>query len=509
MPEDAKTNTILSDIADSARDSFVYAPARQPPRGGESEGSTTAPGTGGMAQLAESTIRQALGWRYRPGDVRGFSAALARAFSLSVDQEGRVSWKWTPQTYAVQADMGEITGAQASILEQARVTIEYIVPLVDGLKPLRVDSDADDIHRVTSIIRMKLKTILSELGRIGGPRVHRVDLVFEELLGLPIVKFMATTGTTTGADDRTVGARKSKDGKGGATAFDKKSDRWSPVLIPDRAEWEAQLRQLDLATPGGKKKAYSLLRQLTEEFGLKPNLANTVEEERLLTNAEIIIDSVIALRTAWIGKRDFFDRRNTSKRYLGTQLVLLSRQLSVVAESVREAYAAMDSVFFGPNEREATDIHFINFERSATDCKEIPGSETDVAPLTMGDLLDWVETFAAQEGPQLLQEGGKDGVLAFRATLARLTKWIAAAHDFSRDGDKERKGKAPASFFTSRVQRALGEIEKQLQTTSQLARGISRAIRPSAEDGLDIDDLPSRSGARVSRVGPERNGDCK
>lgn len=444
----------LVDTSETVRDIFTYPPAAPGAPSGDGAAVTTSL-PGGTGRLAEETIRQALGWRYRPTDVRGFQAAIDRSFSLEEDDEGRVKAKWTPQTYAVQADMGEIIGAQASILEQTRVAVDYVLPLVEGLEPLRVDSDDEDTNAVITLVTSKLNAIKTELARVGGPRVQKLDLAYEELLGFPVVKYV--------------------DGA------------WKEHAIKDSDDW---LHQVKTSKRNDNKTPYSLLHQLTEEFGLLPGLANTVEEERNLTNALIIVDSVIGLRTAWIGKRLYFDRSDTTKdRFLGTQLVWISRQLEVVAESVRDAYTAMDSVYFGPQEREATDIYYVKSNGA--------NKAAGLAPITVADLLEWVYSFATIEGPQLLQDAGKDGVLALRSTVTRLEELVEAAHEYCHEGH----GPAPCSFFNARVENALCGIEHQLEQVLKRAERISRAARPSAHQGRYIADLDVPESLRVEWIG--------
>ena len=447
IPVSEATAAAIRHAAETSQDAFTYQRGESINDGSSGYSSGPIVGTSGnINQIAQETIRQALGWRYRSDDVRGFSAAINRAFSLTENEDGLVEWAWKPQTYAIQADLGEITGAQASIFEQAKVAINFILPLLDGLQSLRADSDEDDIEAVTGIIRLKLNAILTELGRVGGPRVQRVDLVFEELFGLAMPE------------------------------------------IKDSGIWLRLLKKGDV-----EQSAYSLLRQLGEELGLDPELANTVEEERDYTNYLIVIDSVVALRTAWEGKRKYFNRNGASETFLGTQLVWLSRQIEVVAELVRASYVAMDSVNFGAQERQATDIEFVNFGEG----------QQPQAAITVGDLLDWVETFATQEGPQLLQEGGKDGVLAFRSTVARLEQWVEAASKFSESTDKERQAHAPRSFFTVRVSRALCEIANQLAATERRTDGITRSVRSSDSKLVKIAKLPPPQRLKVHVVAPE------
>lgn len=475
-----KATKALGHSAAAEQDQFTYS-AAETNRIYDTASTSGGPGTGSLTQLAQDTIRQALGWRYRTGDVKGFSAAITRAFTLTTDEDGLVDWTWTPQTYAIQADLGEITGAQASIFEQAKNIINYVLPLLDGLQALRTDSDTQDITAVTGIVRMKFNAMLTELGRTGGPRVQRMDLLFEELLGLPIMQ------VTTGGES---------------------SGQWTPFPVGDSEEWLSQLsamdhRDLPQSQPGSvfeskkvhkRTNAYSLLRQLGDELGLDAQLANTVEEERDFTNYMIIVDSTIGLRTAWIGKRKYFYRFGPTPTFLGTQLVWLSRQIEVVAEAVRTAYAAMDSVYFGPQERQATDIYF-----TSEDATLHPNVKLREAAITVGDLLDWVETFATQEGPQLLQEGGKDGVLSFRATVKRLEEWVEAAARFSEAGPGH--GHAPRSFFTTRVSRALREIELQLDATAARTDGITRSTRSTESDFTEIANLPKPLTSHVRGMG--------
>ena len=147
-------------------------------------GSSSSSGNGITAttRTAKQTIRDVLGWRYRTDDAKGFLAALNKSFSLK-EVEGHIEWNWKAQSYMVQADMGEITGAQASVYKQASVALENALPLLDGLTPLRTDADAEDINAMRAIVRTEMTELVSELGITGGPRVQRVDLFFEKLIG--------------------------------------------------------------------------------------------------------------------------------------------------------------------------------------------------------------------------------------------------------------------------------------------------------------------------------------
>jgi len=246
---------------------------------------------GSLNQVAQLTIRRLLGWRHRDGDARGFTAALGKAFTLK-EVEGHTEWEWKPQTFTVQADLGEITGAQASIHNQATLILEQAVKLLDGLVPLKPDADPEDAEAIRSIMRGEFLALQEELGLKGGPRVERVDLIFRQL-------------------------------------FTDKPN-------PDPFRTEGQL---------------GLLRH---RFGLREGRVNTIDEELNLTNFIILVDSTFTLHQTWLAKRDQFRRHQSP--FLGTQLVHLSQVLEVIVEDVQETYSTMDSVLFGATEREAEAI---------------------------------------------------------------------------------------------------------------------------------------------------------
>jgi len=339
--EDAVTYPILTkEISGSGRSS----------RDGDWSG-----GTGGsLTRTAQGAIRDLLGWRYRADDPKGFLAALNKAVDLK-EIEGHVESSWKARPYMVQADLGEVTGAQASIYERARVAIDHALPLLETLKPLRSDVDDQSVESMRAIVRSAFVEIVTELGRVSGPRIQRVDDYFTRLLG---------------SDD--------PGDLGGVFS--------------------------DPGTVGGK------LGDLRERLGLKRELVLTVEEERNFTNFLILVDYTTSLLQTWFAQRSFIERNDVANKFLGTQLVRLSQALNVIVESVHEAYDAMDSVFFGPEERDVTEIEFDGQPR-----------------ITVAELLSWVEHFAGEEAPQLLEDSGKDGVDAVKATLVQLKALVEAA----------------------------------------------------------------------------------
>lgn len=376
---------------------------------------SSAPGTSGgsqYAQVVQGALRDILGWRTRDNDPKGFMAALTQSFEPT-EANGMTTWKWTPHTYAIQADLGAITGAQAAIYARAKVALDQSLPLLEGLKPLRADVDLEDAESVRAVVRSALMELVQQLGEEGGPLNTRVDGYFEMLLG-----------EEGNADDEVPSSR-------------------------------------------------SQLGLLRETFGLEREHVNTIAEEQTLTNFLILVDYVNSLRFTWNTQSGAFDRIGNDA-FFGTHSVLLGRALAVVAESVQQTYFVMDSVFLGAAERENTELEL-----------EIDGSSTRVF---IGELLNWVENFALDEGPRLIQEGGKDGVIySFLPTVRKLTELVKAAADVSAGRATIAAGagsKPTAAFHSVRVGRSLDELSFHLEKTAERADQIKRDPPPSITDVL-------------------------
>ena len=138
--------------------------------------------------------------------------------------------------------------------------------------------------------------------------------------------------------------------------------------------------------------------------------------------------------------------------FLGTQLVLLSRSLALVAESVQKVYAAMDSVFIGPAERETTSLPLG------------PNGE----PLTLADLLGGVERFATEDGIRLVREGSQDSVIALQSTLDSQVALVDVAALLSASSSLL----PTQSFHSDGVHRSLVELAAYLDKTREQARKL-------------------------------------
>jgi hypothetical protein len=391
MPDDDVIGKIQRQIEDAQRWPLMttQVDTASLPTGGRGGGTV-------VSQTIEAALRDVLRWRPRSGDPKGFVAALNRAFE-PFDVDGHTEWRWTPRTFAAQADMGALTGAQASLYHRTRLAIDEALPLLDGLNALQ-DADDEDLTATKSIIRYELTEIGKELAEVGG----RVDDLFKMLLGS--------------------GASK---------------DFTNVELI------------------GGQ------IGQLRDRSGLNKDAVNTIDEEENLTNFMVFVGYVGGLRQAWEAEKNFFNRQGTDV-FLGTQLMLLSRDLENLAGSVEECEFAMDSVFLTESERQNIELE----QRS--------GDDYALAGITVAELLDWIKDFATHEGPQLIQDGGKDGVIAIRSTLRTLSSLV---DDLMK---RQESNPVPKGFVTPRVQARVDELSLRLQTALAHAEKVKR-FQPSVD----------------------------
>jgi hypothetical protein len=381
----------------------------------------TIGGTSPLGMAADKAIREVLSWRTKSDDPKGFVGALNAAFDLK-EVEGHTEFKWTPRSYTVQTDLGTVTGAQASIYTRAKVALDQSLPLLDGLYALIPYVEAEDLATVQAVVRTQFTALVNEFGVVGGPRVPRVEELFELLLG---------PGTPTNAED--------------------------------------------IKTAG----SLGLVRQ---RFGLDRTYVISVDDEQNLTNYLILVGYVIGLKQSWNYDKDFFIRTymGDTKRmpFFGTQLVLMSRALEVVAQGVQDAYYTMDSVFMGDAERQTAQLDFAN------EWIQVPKARgggfedyqfpRDTSGLFVAELLDWVYRAASEELPGLLQDAGKDGLESFTASTDRLRKFV---HGAVSPGQNARG--LPPGYYTPRVKRALQLLADGLDEAYRLAFQIRKAEFPA------------------------------
>jgi hypothetical protein len=172
--------------------------------------------------------------------------------------------------------------------------------------------------------------------------------------------------------------------------------------------------------------------------------SNTIEAEQDITNFRMISDNLTSLLLTWLANRRFFELQvNQLPAFFGTQLVLISRQLSVIAETVEEVRFALNSVFIGPNERQTLLLVF---------------SEHRLLPaMYLEDILNEIVFSVTDEIPRLLNDGGRiavnNNVLPVMQTLMNM---IEGARDPQNIDD------LPDGFRTMRVRRTLDDLRDQL-----------------------------------------------
>jgi len=258
------------------------------------------------------------------------------------------------------------------------------VPSFDLPFPLDPEADEEYVKALREMARSQMSEIIKELGALGGPSVLRVNTYFQILLGqnqLPVT-------------------------------FD-----------PDKVK----------GTLGSLRDTYGV------SFTDNP-FSNSIEDEQDITNFRVISDYMTSLLQSWLSNQAFFTLVPGSQAFFGTQLVLISRQFSVIAETVNEVRFALDSVFIGPSERQTLLLQFAT-----------------LPPMFLEDILDEVENLAADEGPRLLRDGGRiavgNNILPVVATLQNL---VEQAHDpLNIDS-------LPDGFKTARVRNALDDLDDQV-----------------------------------------------
>jgi hypothetical protein len=388
-----------------------------PPAAAGGGGGSAGPGAG-YGQTVDQAMRDVLGWR-PSGDLAGFQAALTGAFELR-QAEGHTEWTWQQRGYAVQADMGALTGAQASIYARAKSALDQILPLLAGLTTLNPALyPPQDLEAIRTVITTELNELVSELALTGGPRIQRVDELFGLLTGDPV---------------------------------------GSGTLNPDQV-------QGNLGT-------------LRDRFGLTVSEIDTVDDERIVTNFRIVVEQVLTLQASWSTDRELLSGVN-SRTALGTILIWLSRGLEAVGESVDDLNFALDSVYVDAAQRQVIELDFASM---TVTIPTIPLSSKETTAesfgrkeprLLLSDLLDWVTRASREEGPRIIQDAGKDGVLAFAPVLDKLRKLIFATRDISRTSTV-----LPPGMRTPRVRRALEVVAGQLDEATDLARLVKRDAAP-------------------------------
>jgi hypothetical protein len=395
-------------------------------------------GRGSLGPMVTRALQDVLGWKIKPNDAVGFMGALNQSFTLT-QSEGTVVTTWTPRSYAVQSDLsGGISGAQASIYTMAKTMLDQILPLLNGLYPLDPAANTEDVTALKQLVINQLTNLTSEMGYLGGPRVMRVHQYLQMLLGVRLELRQAPPPLHI----HVIG-RHPPQGSPLAERFH--AGTWPPV----KHYWTSP--DLVLGSLGNLRDMLGLF----ELFDKKNNFINTVEDEQNVTNFRVIVDYVNSVFNAWSNSIQFF--AGVHSRFLGTQLVIISRQLGVVNEAIDEVRFVLDSVFIGPAQRETTPIHFHGL--SSPVFNHLP-------TIFLEDLLQWAQNFVATEAPDVIQNGGKLGIGEdFMATVEQLYVQTFGLYLYA-------QAQAGAPIGTARVQQGLYKLVSQFKELFQLSKSV-------------------------------------
>lgn len=416
------------------------------PVGGTAASPGGAPGgysdrSGSMGSTVTMALQSVLGWKPNSKDASGFVTALNQSFSLKTE-EGTVVSTWTPRSYAVQTDLaGGVSGAQASIYTMAKTLLDQMLPLLSGLTPLDPRADEETVAALNALITDQMTNLTNEIGNVGGPRVMRVHQYFQMLLGVHIhLELQPHAKIHLGSLSR----------KQNRAA---ENDASSPQTFP---YWKH---------PDSVRGSLGQLREQLglKEFGPKP-FVNTVADEQNVTNFRILVDYINSLLGAWANSIRYFAGMQTP--FLGTQLVIISRQLGVISETVDEVRFVLDSVFVGPAQRSTTLLDF----RQARDSKHFPVIGPDRAhttisprvfeqlpPIYLEELLSWIQDFVGAEAKNVIQNGGRLGIGEdFKVMIAQLYTQAFGLYHMAQHHPPS------AGMSTVRVQQSLYKLAQQL-----------------------------------------------
>jgi hypothetical protein len=342
-------------------------------------------------------LQDVLGWKIKPNDAQGFVGALNQAFQLKT-VEGSVVSTWKPRAFVVQSDVGGgVAGAQASIYTMATTLLGQILPLIDGLYALDPAADQEYVDALKQLATSQFTNLTNEIGYLGGPRVMRVHQYFQMLLGgtanlnmagPPSVSLTAPPPTPYVPNTTTLISPPPSAPTPGFPAL-------STTYYTDP--------ETVLGTLGDLRDLLGL--HQTTVHGRYRSYINTIEDEQNVTNFRIAVDYANSLWNGWSNSIQFFVNTTAGTPFLGTQLVIVSRQLGVISETVDEVRFVLDSVFVGPAERQTVLLNFAALPSPPT-----PNPFTNVPPIYLEDLLVWMQSFVTEEAPGVIQSGGRFGL---------------------------------------------------------------------------------------------------
>jgi hypothetical protein len=148
-----------------------------------------------------------------------------------------------------------------------------------------------------------------------------------------------------------------------------------------------------------------LLKDIQDNFkiGTVGSVVNTLEDSANLTNFRIVKENLFDIYRSWLAFKD--EVKNDFSELSGK----LSRELTMIENELTDVETAMDLVGHDETDREG-DI--------------IKSDETPAQELTANGLFSWIREFTAEEGPELIEQGGMIGIKASLTTLEQLQNLV-------------------------------------------------------------------------------------
>jgi hypothetical protein len=192
---------------------------------------------------------------------------------------------------------------------------------------------------------------------------------------------------------------------------------------------------------------------LAEVFGLREGLVNTMDQESDATSIIIVRQGTEALQSTF----NSFVKTQFSQD-LGTRFVLLSRAVSVAADTLNEVYRAMDRVFI---EQPAREVSFF--------------TDPHGSRVNLQDALSWVEVFTTDQAVALVRDAGRRGAEAIGPTAQELASLMAKL--LSSIG---RESGLPPNLRHPGVLKTLTELVLYLKEIARLSEDLTKPIQAAA-----------------------------
>jgi hypothetical protein len=414
---------------------YPPSPVSRPSSGPQAPGSTSA--GQGLGQTVARAVSDVLGWKANAADPKGFLGALNQAFTLT-EIEGHVESSWNQRSYTVQTDLaGGITGAQASLYTRAREAQDQCLQLLDGLYPLNPDADPEYVKALREMAKSQISEIVKQFA-VVPPSILRVNTYFSILLGVRLNPGDFADNPNVNVNPDAIGGTLG-DLRDVYGIFFEKS--------PKETERYFGRRIHPSHDPEARNNPFS----------------NSVEDEQDITNFRVISDYMTSLLQSWLANGRFFQLTlGRAPAFLGTQLILMSRQFNVIAETVNEVRFTLDSVFIGPNERQQLLIKF----------------RDDTPSMYFEDILREIEDFVTDEGPRLIRDGGR---IAVRNNLQPVVNTLIRMIREARNPADPNI--LPDGYRTPRVRNSMDDLRAQLEQLEILARQVGIPVPPPSEVG--------------------------